>query len=277
MIRKASKKNNLVVEGKVGRRSLLKRGVFLGTLGTLASAFSLTPMVSEAKTVSSQEKWAINPLQGVQAEKYMHIMQNSQDYKDFLNLAQSQGAPALREGQHSVNICSNGKLEIIQVSSSVVKGDERSVYTVLFESGSSTPIKTTGLLFVLVPGQRNIATTGVVNGKEILHVTYTPNLETIKGDIIAADGRRVTLDGLKSPQQAFEKLNATRSSSRCCDWCCMWNCFNTQGNIPPGILYTAGLLCAAACLVPPACVVCLLGLATISGLAIQQCSYNCCF
>jgi hypothetical protein len=278
MIRKNQKKNSSVVEAQMSRRRLLKQGALLGGISAFASVFSLTPRVSEAYT-SPRDKMSIIPIKGAAADRYIHTVLTSQEYKDFLKLAQAKGAPALQGSQPLVNLFSQGQTEIIYVSHSVRRGDEYSTYTVFFQPGSFTPTQAAGYLFVMVPGQSNIAVTGVTNGKEVVHTVITPDGKIVKGYKITVDGKRVTLDGLDLSQQSHTKVSSARPDAlaSCCDWCCMYNCLSNIGNIPNWVLYFAGVVCSVACLAPPACVVCLLGLGTITGFAITLCDENCCF
>ena len=274
MALRIGRKSNPGVEGQVSRRGILKRGALWGALVAFGSAFNLVPAMGKAQAASSQNKLTITPVQGTQADEYIHTVLTSQGFKDFQKLAESKNALALQGNQPVVNHVSQGQTDFVYVSNSIRRGDEYSTYTAFFQPGSFTPTQVTGYLFVLVPGQSNMDVTGIRDGKEVSHIVMTPEGKILQGEMIDADGKQVVLDGLD-----LSKQNSTSGASpaACCNWCCMNNCFNSIGNIPNGVLWTAGLLCASACLVAPACVICILALGTITGTATALCDANCCF
>jgi hypothetical protein len=255
----------------MSRRGLLKRSVLWGGLATLVSTFSLIPTTNNVEA-AKKENWTITPLQGGQKDEYTRAFLASEEYRNFQELAQMQGAPALQGNTLSANLFSQGKTTFIYVSVSVKEGNEYSTYTAFFQPGTLTPTQTSGYLFIRVRGQNNLTITGVTNGKETLHITITPDGKVVQGVMVTADGKQVSLDGRDLSQ------NVQRyTDSSCCNWCCYANCLNSLGNIPNSVIYIAGLICSAACLNPATCVVCLLALGTITGFAITLCEGNCCF
>jgi hypothetical protein len=246
----------------VKRRGILKGGI----VAAIASAFSLVPFspANAASQSSSNGPKNINitSLSGAEAEKYIHLVVESQDYQRFKGNTQKDHAQifAIQELKIEAMAINVDNQAYVAVRVPVVGGAGHSFYVATFVRGHSTILSTTSVLGMDLP-DHNVHAIAERNGKIAFDGIIANNGKILHGTLYTLNG-----------PQTLENIGPEGISSF---FACLLRCLAGLG-VAGWILGLVSALCALLCLFDTvACVNCVVdGLGGL-GVEVAYCAAKC--